>query len=251
MVTNLDYIAYPLPEGHRAPGAGRRPGRARRVIDARIASAKTPDCLRERLEFEKKILDEIPRTYALSEADLLLGLQARYEGFTREEMERLARRGHAGLGLHRGPRPLQEQRAGQRAQDPAELNPRLKDPALLADSDKNAKMLDEMIARMKRDGHAHLRFRVRAELTIDEHAQRPGKRIRVHLPLPLKDGQCTPGEIVTAPAAHIAAEDHPSARRTSRRSTRRAWSFPRSTPTTSTRPTSIGPGSRLPGAAAL
>lgn len=33
-----------------------------------------------------------------------------------------------------------------------ELNARLKDPALLADSDKNAKMLDEMIARMKRDG---------------------------------------------------------------------------------------------------
>ena len=89
MVTNLDYIAYPLPEDIERLVLGGDLARARRVIDARIASAKTPDCLRERLEFEKKILDEIPRTYALSEADLLQGLQARYEGFTREEMERL------------------------------------------------------------------------------------------------------------------------------------------------------------------
>ena len=89
MVTNLDYIAYPLPEDIERLVLGGDLARARRVIDARIASAKTPDCLRQRLEFEKKILDEIPRTYALSEEDLLQGLQARYEGFTREEMERL------------------------------------------------------------------------------------------------------------------------------------------------------------------
>ena len=62
MVTNLDYIAYPLPEDIERLVLGGDLARARRVIDARIASAKTPDCLRERLEFEKKILDEIPRT---------------------------------------------------------------------------------------------------------------------------------------------------------------------------------------------
>ncbi len=209
MVTNLDYIAYPLPEDIERLVLGGDLARARRVIDTRIASAKTPDCLRERLEFEKKILDEIPRTYALSEADLLQGLQARYEGFTREEMERLRDEGTLDWVYVEGCVLYKNNALDNVLKTRPELNPRLKDPALLADSDKNAKMLDEMIARMKRDGHAHLRFRVRAELTIDEHAQRPGKRIRVHLPLPLKDGQCTPGEIVTAPAAHIAAEDHP------------------------------------------
>lgn len=209
MVTNLDYIAYPLPEDIERLVLGGDLARARRVIDARIASAKTPDCLRQRLEFEKKILDEIPRTYALSEEDLLQGLQARYEGFTREEMERLRDEGTLDWVYVEGRVLYKNNALDNVLKTRPELNARLKDPALLADSDKNAKMLDEMIARMKRDGHAHLRFRVRAELTIDEHAQRPGKRIRVHLPLPLKDGQCTPGEIVTAPAAHIAAEDHP------------------------------------------
>ena len=149
MVTNLDYIAYPLPEDIERLVLGGDLARARRVIDARIASAKTPDCLRERLEFEKKILDEIPCTYALSEADLLQGLQARYEGFTREEMECLRDEGTLDWVYVEGRVLYKNNALDNVLKTRPELNPRLKDPALLADSDKNAKMLDEMIARMK------------------------------------------------------------------------------------------------------
>ena len=209
MLTDLSYISYPLPEDIERLVLGGDLARARRVIASRLRSEKTPECLKKRLEFEEKILDEIPRSYPLSEDEMLQRLQALYRDFTREEMEALRDDGTLDWVYLDGQVRYKDSAADSALKTRPDLHPRLKDPAVLEEGNANARLLDETIAKMKQDGHAHLRFRLRARLTINEHAQRPGKRIRVHLPLPLKDGQCTPGEIVTSPAAHIAPEDHP------------------------------------------
>ena len=89
MLTDLSYISYPLPEDIERLVLGGDLARARRVIASRLRSEKTPECLKKRLEFEEKILDEIPRSYPLSEDEMLQRLQALYRDFTREEMEAL------------------------------------------------------------------------------------------------------------------------------------------------------------------
>ena len=210
MTTNLDYLSYPLPEDvERLVMAGDL-ARAQSVIHKRLSDARVPEALKQRLQFELRIIEELPHVYSLTEDEMLSRLCAMYEGFTREEMEALRDEGTLDWIYRNGQVYYKNNAAANALKTRNDLHPRLKDPSLLDESAHNAAMLDEMIARMKRDGHAHLRFRLRTTLTIDPPAQRPGQRVRVHLPLPLRDAQCTPGPVVTTPAArHIADETHP------------------------------------------
>ena len=211
MVKDLTYLSYPLPEDVERLVYSGDLSRARRVIDRRLADPKVPECLKERLRFELRILDEIPRTYTVPEQALLTRLSDAIEGFTREEMESMRDEGTLDWVLIDGAVFFKDNAFENAIKSRPALHSRLKDPALLSDSNENTRMLNEVIAKMKRDGHAHYRYHLRTTLSIAEHAQRPGQRIRVHLPLPLRDGQCTPGSaIVTSPAAkHIAAETEP------------------------------------------
>ena len=63
MVKDLTYLSYPLPEDVERLVYSGDLTRARSVIDRRLADPKVPDCLKERLRFELRIIDEIPRTY--------------------------------------------------------------------------------------------------------------------------------------------------------------------------------------------
>ncbi|HML48081.1 MAG TPA: hypothetical protein PKE04_15170, partial [Clostridia bacterium] len=88
-----------------------------------------------------------------------------------------------------------------------DYNGRILDREALRAKYDSFRSLNEIIARMKASGHARLRYRMRTVLTIEPEAQRPGELIRVHMALPLKDAQCVPGAVRTAPEAkHIAPE---------------------------------------------
>ena len=169
----------------------------------------------EKLDFLQKMVFESTH---LSQKELMPFLMALAQksrssdiSFTREEMDALRDEGTLDWVLIDGAVFFKDNAFENAIKSRPALHSRLKDPSLLDDSNENARMLNEIIASMKRDGHAHYRYHLRTTLSIAEHAQRPGQRIRVHLPLPLRDGQCTPGSIiVTEPAAkHIAAETEP------------------------------------------
>ena len=69
MLTDLTYLAYPLPEDiERLVYAGDL-SRALRVIEMRIASDKVPEALKNRLRFEERIIREIPQSYNVSEIE--------------------------------------------------------------------------------------------------------------------------------------------------------------------------------------
>ena len=87
MVKDLTYLSYPLPEDVERLVYSGDLTRARNVIDRRLADPKVPDCLKERLRFELRIIDEIPRTYTIPESALLTRFTDAIDGFTREEME--------------------------------------------------------------------------------------------------------------------------------------------------------------------
>ncbi len=206
MYDNLDYIAYPLPEDieHLVEGGDLK--RAKKIIEQRIAGDKLPECLKERLRFELKIIDYIPHCFTLTEEEMLAQLQSAYENVTFEEMEDLRDAGTLDWHYIDGKVYYKTNALNNTIKTRPDMNDRLKDKSRMYE--KN--ILDEVIAKMKKDGHMKIKYRIRTTLSIEPEAQEEGKVIKVHLPLPMKDAQCTPGEIVTnPPAKHIADETHP------------------------------------------
>ncbi len=208
MTTDLQYLAYPLPEDIERLSRAGDFDRARRVIAQRLANPLVPEILKERLRFELRIMEEIPLSYPHSEEAMFQLLRAAISDFTREEMEALRDEGTLDWVYRQGRVYYKNNALDNLIKTRADMQARLVDPSCLEESQANARMLDEIIAKMKRDGHAHMRYRMRTRLSILPHAQRPGARIHVHMPLPLADGQCTPGEIyTTSKARHIASVD--------------------------------------------
>ena len=89
MLTDLTYLAYPLPEDIERLVYTGDLSRALRVIEMRLANDKVPQALKNRLRFEERIIREIPLSYNVSEGEMLVQLQSAFRDFTKEDMERL------------------------------------------------------------------------------------------------------------------------------------------------------------------
>ena len=106
MLTDLTYLAYPLPEDIERLVYTGDLSRALRVIEMRLANDKVPQALKNRLRFEERIIREIPLSYNVSEGEMLVQLQSAFRDFQGGHGAP-ARRGHAGLGDDRRKRLLQ------------------------------------------------------------------------------------------------------------------------------------------------
>ena len=210
MTTNLDYFSFPLPEDiQRLVNFGDF-ARAEQVIGRRMMDEKIPSALKQRLRLALKIFKELPAGYPHTEEEMLAILKAKVRGMTREEMEELRDDRTLDWIYVNGSVRYKNDAYESMLKTRVDMNPRFLDEEALAAKYENFLLLDKEIASMKMNGGSHWRYRLKTTLSIAPHAQRPGEMIRVYLPLPVKDGQCTPGEIVTSPAdAYIAAEDHP------------------------------------------
>lgn len=213
MVINMDFLAYPLPEDiQRLKGFGDF-DRARAVIALRLKSPKTPAILKKRLEYELSILDALPHEYPYTKAQVLRRLQRRIEGFTKEELENLRDDGTLDWIYIQGKPHFKNDCCESLIKTRIDYNPRIIDKKALEKKYENFRGLDEIIAKMKKDGHVHVRYRMRTTISILPEAQRPGDLIRVHMTLPLKDAQCTPDNlIVTEPEAKYIAPDNTAQR---------------------------------------
>ena len=99
MLTDLTYLAYPLPEDIERLVYTGDLSRALRVIEMRLANDKVPQALKNRLRFEERIIREIPLSYNVSEGEMLVQLQSAFRDFTKEDMERLRDEGTLDLSL--------------------------------------------------------------------------------------------------------------------------------------------------------
>ena len=209
MVMNMDFLACPLPEDVQRLKDYGDFDRAKTVIGLRLANPKVPDILKARLRYELLILDELPHAYPHTPAQVLARLQAEVADFTQEELEGLRDDGTLDWIYVGGQVRYKDDCCESLLKTRVDYAPRFLNRQALADKEESVRGLEEIIAHMKRNGHAHVRFRLRTTLTLQPEAQRPGKLIRVHMTLPLRDAQCVPGpHILTQPAAkHIAPED--------------------------------------------
>ena len=207
MYKNLDILSCPLPEDIERVIRYGDLERAYRLIDLRLKDGRVPDILKQRLVFEKRVLDELPSVYPMDEEETLSRFCNAVKGFTREELQKLTDDGTCDWIYLQGKPHYHEDCVDTAIKTRPELQARLTDAHAVRAGLEHTRLLDGKIAEMKKNGSAACRFRMKTTVTLKSEAERPGERIRVYLPLPVDDAQCRPGAIVTSPDGAVLSDE--------------------------------------------
>ena len=185
---DLQYLSVSLPEDIQKLKWYGDFDRARKVIDL-VLKKDIPKPLRRRLELEKWILRRLPLSYIYTEEEALERLEETLKGATREELERLRDEGGAEWIFVNGQVRYKDNFIENLLKTRRELWPRLKDPSKVEDRIRGSRLLDETVSAMKAEGGLAYRMHVRTSLRVEKEAERIGSLIRVHLPVPVEQGQ--------------------------------------------------------------
>lgn len=206
MNENLDFLVCPLPEDIARLSHVGDVARLRKVVALRMADPKVPQILKDRLRYELIMVQDRLREYVLTPKQTLELLTQKVAGVTAEEMETFRDQGTLDWAYVEGQVRYKDDCVASLIKSRPDLRPRILDQEALVSRQENFDALDGIIARMKEQGGLKLHMHMRTTLTIKPEAQRPGERIRVWLPLPVRDAQSQPHQqINTSPPAKLIA----------------------------------------------
>ncbi len=188
MFSDLQYLTVSLPEDIEKLKWYGDFERAKKLIDLRLQK-EIPKALRKRLELEKWVLERMPLDYVYTKEEALALMEGALENVTEEELERFRDEGAAEWIFVNGQVRYKDNFLENLLKTRKELWPRLKDASMVEGRIRGGELLDKTIASMKEKGGLAYRMRIRATLEIEKSAQRPGKLLRVHLPIPVEQGQ--------------------------------------------------------------
>ncbi|MGN0997180.1 MAG: transglutaminase-like domain-containing protein [Candidatus Ventricola sp.] len=211
MLSDLSYLRYPLPPDIQRLFEAGDFARMARVIERRLSDPATPHCLHERLRFQLEIARALPAYYPYTRAQILEKLQSRVQGFTEDELETLRDDGTLDWRYIDGEVRFRANCISNLLKTRPAYAARELDGSTLRAQTAERQALDDVIARMKRDGHAHVRFRLHEEMTVESVRLTPGETLRVYLPLPVVGAQVKHAKLLATshtPTA-VNAEDEP------------------------------------------
>ena len=198
MLIDLSYLRYPLPPDVQRLFEAGEFSRMERVIAARLADSRTPETLKKRLTFQLAIAREIPASYPLTRSALLAQLQGAVRDFMPEELEALRDDGTLDWRYVEGEVRFRDNCLSNLLKTRPEFAQRAIDQTSIAASLAERAELDAMITRMKRKGHAHARFVLHEEMTVDSTRLTPGETLHIHLPLPVVGAQVVSAELLSS-----------------------------------------------------
>lgn len=207
--TSLEALAVELPEDIARAREHGDLELAARMIDRRVQK-NIPDALRQRLLLEKEILSLLPERYPYSWEEALREAKSVFRGFRDEELETYLEEGALEWIYLNGERRVKNDFIANLIKTREELAGRLFDDRRLDGKRSFFRVLDEAVARMKKQQTVRCHFRIRSTVTVNEASERPGKRIQVQLPVPVEYSQvrdfrllhCEPENAVLAPGQY-------------------------------------------------
>lgn len=166
---------------------------AKKRIEAWL-SRPVAEELKTRLRYEQFILEELPGQFPYTKEEMIARFKEKVPDYTeadllREEEENLAEWIYIGGEKHYihnlvrnvcDKDPVIRERLGLSAAEP-----------------EDKRLLREKIARIRAEGTAADRFRLRASLRIKDEAFVPGMKVKVHLPIPAEREQISDVEILS------------------------------------------------------
>lgn len=208
--SDLCYLAVPLPEDIARLKAYGDLERLTRVIDMRLAR-EIPEALRKRLLLEKEVVRLLPECYPYTQHQAELLMDATFSGFQPEELDRLRDEDAADWAYLNGELRYKDDFVDNLIKTRPELADRVKDAKFQRSRRRGAQLLHDTIARMKERGGLHYRIHLRTSLHILPAFERPGERVRVHMPLPVAYAQVKNLRLLalSPEPAYVAPEDYP------------------------------------------
>lgn len=186
---DIGFLDIGLPEDIAALKAAGYFDEAIRLIDMRLADAKTPAPLAACMRVEREIMLRLPRNYPYSFEEALQLVRKDIPDFTEEEFKHLEDINRIGWIFING----QKRYFGRFHATLLKTDPAYAKRANITDTgtsqgedkpDAQISPLDRSMHIMRERGSFGVHIRMRASIKIDDAAFIPGKVVRVHLPIP-------------------------------------------------------------------
>ncbi len=211
MKYDLKYLSVPLPEEIQRVKEFGDFASADIAIDFWLTK-ELPQALKERLIIEKDVIkmmrmNEYPHSFA--KADQMM--RDTFQDYQTEELIRLKETGLVDWVYIDGEPYFQLRFLANLIKTNAAYVARLREAESNQLEILRKKELKENIEQMQKNGGRKVRTTIKATIQVKKEFERPGERVRVHLPLPKACQQQSEIEILaTSPeATYIAAEDAP------------------------------------------
>ncbi len=177
------------------------------LIEARLADPRVPLALKEGLKMERIILEQLPREYPIARAQAIEKVRERIPDFTEEEFDRLELENKLDYIYVLGEKMYFRRFLNTLLK----VNPDLAARAGIA-SGKRPNQLDEVIARMKKNGEAIYHIRMKHTVYIEDDAFVPGETYTVHIPIPMPAAQIHNIRLLTRDKNMIVAPENQAQR---------------------------------------
>lgn len=211
MYSDLKYLSVPLPEDILKLKYYGDMERLERVINKKLDKDTLPLPLRRRLELEKVMIPLWIRAYPHTRDDALRMLRECFGSFDESELDELQDNDAVEWAYINGEIHYKNNFLGNLIKTRPQYECRVLDEKRLKYKRENAKMLNEIMGRMKKDGSLNARFHIRSTMQIDSVPGREGQVVSAHLPLPIEYAQVKNFQIlsISHPNAIIAPSDFP------------------------------------------
>ena len=161
--------------------------RAQRLIDIRIQNKQLPESQRQRLILEKEILRRLPLDYAYTLEEGLALVQQEIPDFTMEELQNLMDQSAVEWIYIKGVPHLAKRFYSHLLNTDPVISGRAGKAADFEEEDET-RLLNENMHKMQEDGGIYYHMKIRSNLKIKDSAFEPGKKVRVHIPIPAAAG---------------------------------------------------------------
>ncbi len=209
--SDLKYLLVDLPGDIRKLKEAGDFTRMKRVIDMRLNDEKTPLPMRRRLELELAMDEMLDSVYPYEFDQAAKIMDDTITGFKPEELEYYRDIDAADWIYVDGKVRFRRNFMSNLINTRKEIAARLRDKARLERKAKEDEMLDSTIMKMMEKGESAYRFRIRATAQVKPEFYRPGKKVRIHLPIPIEYSQMENVRIISCSPepAYISAPDYP------------------------------------------
>ncbi len=207
MLSNFEFLNYPLPPDIRRLSEAGDFARMAKVIHDRLADPCVPKCLHERLKFELEIARLTPRYYPFSKEELLERLKKRIPDIKPEEIEELRDDGTLDWRYINGEVRYRANCISNLLKTKKEYAAREVNAETSEATISRHGRLDDVIARQKEKGHLHAKFELHEEMKVESDALTPGETLRIHLPLPTVYAQVKSAKLLSTSHAPVLVND--------------------------------------------
>ena len=209
--TDLKYLLVDLPGDIRRLKDLGDFERMKKVIEMRLASEKTSEPMKKRLELELLMDEMLESVYPFEQAEAEKIMDDTITDYKPGELDYYRDIDAADWIYIDGKVRFRRNFMNNLVKTRAEIFDRLKDRKRAEEQIEEKAFLDRTIAKMMEKGEAGYRFRIRASVQVKPEFYRKGKKVRVYIPVPIEYSQMKNVRIISCSPepAHIAGPEYP------------------------------------------